>query len=551
MQERVLIPAHYQPALPLDRLILHDPPKEDAISVDVLFVGGGPAGLAGAIQLKKRAMQSGDKRLVGIEIGVLEKANQIGDHCLSGAIINPQSLFELFPDLPLNDFPFYSAVKEDNLYLLTRQEQMRIPSPRVMRNRGYFIASLCEVVRWLGDKATKMGIHIFTGFPAESLLLSDQQVIGVRTTPAGFNRQGLPGSAYLPSSDIVAKVTVLSEGVRGTLTQAYIKWNKISSSNPQIYALGVKELWETPRVPDGVVHTVGWPVPKDCFGGGWIYPMGKNAVSFGLVVGLDYHRSTLDVHGLVQEFKEHPLLNSYLQGGRILEWGAKVIPEGGFYSIPERMHGGGLILIGDAAGFVNVASLKGIHYAIRSGIIAAECISKALLSGDFSAAALREYDHLIHRSEIIRDLYRTRNMRLAFKSGFYRGGIKAELMALTRGKFPGKKIQILADAQEPKVIAPKVFVKDHLGFGLKKEDAVFYSGNRTRDDIPQHLIVGKDLTSEVADFYTHMCPAGVYETVGDELRVNAPNCIDCKATDVLGPRWMPREGGSGPRYRRM
>jgi electron-transferring-flavoprotein dehydrogenase len=313
----------------------------------------------------------------------------------------------------------------------------------------------------------------------------------------------------------------------------------------------VKEVWQTSRPLDRVVHTLGWPLPADAFGGSFMYPLGRNQVALGLVVGLDYHESSLDVHQLLQQMKLHPLFRRHLEGGQLLEWGAKTIPEGGYFSLPERRYGEGALLVGDAVGFVDVPSLKGIHYAMQSGLYAARAAFVALKAGQSSAAALASYDELVDASYIAADLYRTRNMRLAFKDGFLVGGAKAGLMTVTGGRFPGGKIDMEADASTPRLVTPeRPFTPDNvLTFG--KLDAVFQSGNATRDTIPSHLQVGPDIGPDVADFYSHVCPAGVYERVGDELRVNAPNCVDCKATDVLGPRWTPREGGSGPKYRLM
>ena len=282
-----------------------------------------------------------------------------------------------------------------------------------------------------------------------------------------------------------------------------------------------------------------------------MYPLGPEQVALGLVVGLDYHDAALDVHELLQRMKPHPLFRQQLEGGQLLEWGAKTIPEGGYYSLPERRYGDGILLTGDAVGFVDVPSLKGIHYAMQSGIFAARAAFAALKAGDSSAGALAPYDRMVNDSYIARDLYRTRNMRLAFKHGFFGGGARAGLMTLTGGRFPGGKIDMPADAEVPRTVTPArpLAVDNRLTFS--KVDAVFKSGNATRDSIPSHLLVGRDITGEVADFYSHMCPAGVYERIGNELRVNAANCVDCKATDVLGPRWTTREGGSGPRYRLM
>ena len=516
--------------------------------MDVLFVGGGPAGLAGAIELAKLAKDDAD--LAGLEIGVLEKAAGLGEHCLSGAVVDPGPFRELFPETDDSDFPFAGATPGDHVYVLSEGGKVRIPTPPTMHNRGNYVASICEIVRWMGERAEEAGVNVFTGFPADGLLVDDSRVMGVRTTPTGLDREGNPGSGYMPPTDVTARVTVLAEGTRGALAQAYRRWQEIGSSNPQIFALGVKELWEVERPLESVIHTLGWPLPNDAFGGSWIYPMGEDLISLGLVVGLDYHQSTLDVHGLLQLFKTHPLVSELLEGGELVEWGAKTIPEGGYYSLPERFHGDGLLMAGDCAGFVNVPALKGIHYAVQSGIFAARAIYEALKHDDVSANGLSRYDRLVRESFIHDDLYRTRNMRLAFKSGFYSGGVKAALMTLSAGALLGGHIEVEEDAEEPKEVtsSPSPYPDDG---GLSKVDAVFRSGNMTRDDIPSHLIVGDHVPPYVADFYHHMCPAGVYERQGDRLVVNAPNCIDCKATDVLGPRWTPREGGSGPSYKRM
>ena len=420
-----------------------------------------------------------------------------------------------------------------------------------MNNHGNYVASICEIVRWLGDKAEALGINLFTGFPADSLLIEGKRVQGVRTTPGGLDKEGNPGGAYMPPTDVTARVTVLSEGTRGPLTQAYLEWQGTACPNPQIYALGVKELWEVKHPPEAVIHTMGWPLPRDGFGGSWLYPMADNLVSLGLVVGLDYRQHLLDVHVLLQRLKKHPLVRPYLEGGEMLEWGAKTIPEGGFYSLPERLSGDGILLAGDAAGLVDVPSLKGIHYAMMSGILAARAIFEALKTKDTSDQGLRSYDESVRASFIGRDLYRTRNIRLGFKSGFWLGGIKAALMTLTGGIFPGGKISVEVDAAEPRQLTPSPEFSPEKGVTFSKLDGVFNSGNNTRDDMPSHLAVGKDIPPDVAKFYEHMCPAAVYELQDGQLVVNPSNCVDCKTTDILGPRWSPREGGAGTKYKRM
>ncbi len=548
-----VVPARHQPALDMDRFLVAETPDEDAVPMDVVFVGAGPASLAGAIELarlvRQDAADGGD--LGEVEIAVLEKAAELGQHSLSGAVVNPRALQDLFPDLGLEDFPFRRPVEKERVYLLTKKRAWRIPAPPPMWNHGNQIASICEIVRWLGEKAEGLGVNVFTGFPVASLLIDERGVRGVRTTPSGLDRDGNPGPGHEPAGDITARVTVLGEGNRGPLAQAWQRWQGVSSPNPQIHALGVKEIWETKKPLDGIVHTLGWPLPRSAFGGSFLYPLADDLVALGLVVGMDYERSDTDVHRLLQDLKRHPFVRDVLAGGEMVEWGAKTIPEGGWHAIPERLTGDGLVLVGDAAGLVDVASLKGIHYAIHSGILAARAIFDALKQGDVSAAGLGGYDAAVRASYVGKDLKKRRNMRLAFKSGFFRGALKSSLMILTRGFFPGWRIRCDEDAAEPRTphTAAPFAADGEVTFA--KVDGVFKSGNQTRDDIPSHLQAGDDVPAEVARLYASMCPAGVYEAGPDGLVINAPNCVDCRATDVLGPRWSPREGGSGPRYKRM
>src|SRR5467141_2375859 len=484
-----IVPAQYQPALPLDKLILQDGAAGagDRMDLDVLIVGAGPAGLACAIELARLAQAESSE----LNIGVLEKAEALGEHSLSGAVVNPRAFRELFPDLKDSDFPFRAPVGKEAVYLLTAGGKWRLPTPPSMRNHGNYIASLCEIVRWLGTKAEELGVNLFTGFPAAQLLVRDSGVVGVRTAPAGLDREGKPTPGGTVPNDLVAKVTALAEGTRGLLAQAWCQWQRVPSENPQIFALGVKELWETQQPLDRVIHTLGWPLPGDAFGGSFVYPLEPNLVALGLVVGLDYRDAALDVHVLVQRLKQHPLLRSLLAGGEMVEWGAKTIPEGGFCSLPARRAGERVVLLGDAAGFVDVPSLKGIHYAMHSGIFAARAIFQNLKSG----ASLAEYDRLVDASYIASDLYRTRNMRLAFRDGFYLGGLQAGLMTLTGGRFPGGRYRMHADAEVPRRVSPGLRPGlAETSIGVSKVDAVFKSGNRSEEH-----------TSELQSHLNHVC----------------------------------------------
>ncbi|NQZ00717.1 MAG: 4Fe-4S dicluster domain-containing protein [Bdellovibrionales bacterium] len=543
------VPANFQPELPMDELILRQTPEgDDVVPMDVIFVGAGPAGLAGAIKLAQ--LVKDDPDLADIEIGVLEKGETLGEHSLSGSVVNPKVFRELFPELKDKDFPFRKPVKHEKVFLMSETGTTRLPTPPTMKNAGNYTASLSEMVRWLGDKAEELGVNILPSFPADSLYVEGDRVVGVKTTPMGLVRDGSPGDQHMPATDLTAQITVLSEGTRGTLAQAFYNWQNTSSKYPQIYALGVKEIWKLKKpAPDYILHTLGYPLPLEVFGGSWMYPLSDDTISLGLVAGLDYRDSNLDVHNLLQHMKQHPLFADILEGGECIEWGAKTIPEGGYNAISDQLTGNGIMVLGDSAGTVNVPALKGIHYAMKSGALAAETIFKALKAKDTSKEALKEYDTNLRESWVGKELKAVRNMRHAFKDGFYSGGMKAAIMTLTGGAFPGDGDHPLDDAEEWKYFGdPEKVLKPT---GLSKVDAVYLSGNKTRDDIPQHLTVGKDISPEMADFYSHLCPAGVYERQGDKLVVNAPNCVDCKATDVLGPRWRPREGGSGPKYKEM
>src|SRR5574341_1457866 len=533
-------PADYQKALPLSEMIINEPPSADNVAFDVVFVGAGPASLGGAIQLAKLIKEENEKsggKLGEISIGVLEKSAEIGGHILSGAVIKPGLFLELFPELKIEELPFSAPVKEEKVYFLTEKKAFKIPTPPSMKNEGNYIASLCEVTRWLAKKAEELGAQVFTGFPVKGLLVQNENVIGVRTAESGLDHHGSRMPSYQPPADVTAKVVVLGEGTRGMLSQAFLEWQGIKSPNPQIYAIGVKELWQTRKELHHIVHSMGWPLKSDEFGGSFMYPLEKNVVAIGLVVGMDYRNASFDPHYVFQKMKTHPVFREVLEGGEMLEWGAKTIPEGGYYSIPERLSGNGVAIIGDSAGFVDVPSLKGVHYALSSGRLAAKAIFDALKKNKFDAETLGEHDKAVRSSFIMQDLYGTRNIRLALQNGLYWGGFKAGLMTLTGGKFPGGMIRMESDNQAERIFAEDTTLVPDGKLTFSKVEGVFKSGNATRDSIPSHLLPVEDVPAEVAEFYAHLCPAGVYEMLDGKQRINAPNCVDCKATHILAARW--------------
>ena len=426
-------PADFPPPFDISEAIAvpTDPPDE-RIEVGVLIVGAGPAGLACAIrfgQLLAEEPQVAD-RLGEVPVAVLEKGKQVGSHLLSGAVVNPRALRVLFGDgKRLADMPFYGEVRTESVYYLTRHQMHRIPIPPSMKNHHNYVASLSQLGRWLGEEAEELGATILPETAATQLLVEHGRVRGVRTGDRGRGRSDEQLPNFEPGSDVVARVTVLCEGTQGHLTGAAIDRFGLAGENPQVWALGVKEVWKVARPLDRVIHTMGWPLRNAAryreFGGSFIYPMGDDMVTLGMVVGLDYRDAELSVHDLLQELKTHPLVRRILEGGERVEWGAKTIPEGGFVALPKQLHAPGLLLCGDGAGFVNVPALKGVHYAIESGRLAAEAAFAAVRGGASPATALGAYDDAVRESFIWKDLQEVRNMRQAFGHGFWLGGALA------------------------------------------------------------------------------------------------------------------------------
>ena len=556
-------PADYRPWIDhTEFLAVPEAGPDERIDVGVLFVGAGPAGLAGSIRLTQllAAAPAVKERLGEVPVAVVEKGKHPGAHLVSGAVVNPVAFRSLFPDVPERELPFRGAVRGEALYLLTGGGAVRAPfMPPTMRNHGNYVASISEIARWLAEKAEAAGVTILTETAAAKALVSDGVVRGILTGDKGRGRDGSPEANFEPGAEIVARATVIAEGTSGHLAGALTQHFGLAGANPQVYALGVKEVWDVPRPLDRVIHTMGWPLrwgkAAAEFGGSFIYPMGDTQVSIGLVVGLDYADASLSVHDLLQELKLHPVVRPILEGGTRVGWGAKTIPEGGFYALPSHLSLRGALLAGDAAGFVNVPALKGIHYAMWSGILAAEAIF-ACLDADVDPAspeALAGYDLAVRRSFIGRDLYRVRNMRQVFGGGLVAGGALAGLMTLTRGTFPGGRFASEPDAARPVTVRPRTYPKPDGKLTFDKLSSVYASGNRTRDTQPNHLLVKTAVPDAVGTAWINMCPAGVYEWTTDDagqrtLRVNAPNCVQCGAISAKGGRLTPPEGGSGPEY---
>ena len=538
-------------------------PEDERIEVGVAIVGGGQAGMACAIRLLQLLEHDPEmtERLGEVPVAVIEKGRVPGAHQLSGAVMNPVSIRQLLPQR--DDFPHFGEVPGDRVYFVLNKKRavpLR-PVPPPFRNHGNYVISVAELNRYMGEIAEEMGAYVLSETAGHKLLVEEGVVRGLRTGDKGRDREGGEKSNFEPGSDIVAQATVLAEGNWGHLTGAALKGLGLAASDPQVWALGVKEVWEVERPLSHVTHTLGWPLRPQArykeFGGSWMYPMTREGetpkVSLGFVAGLDYTDARLSVHDVLQEFKTHPLVRRVLEGGKRVAWGAKAIPEGGYWAIP-KLHAPGMVICGDAAGLVNVPKLKGVHYAIESGKLAAETIYRQLKAGsrDFSSYEAQVYD-----SDIGRDLYESRNMKQPFERGLIVGGAVTNAMVVTKGRFPGGHWKVHRDAAQPllRTNRHERYPKPDGKYIFDKLSSVFITGNETRDDAPNHIRIQKRVDRDVAEMWSWMCPAGVYEIPEDapetgpvDVQVNYTNCVQCGAITAKGGRLTVPEGGDGPVY---
>jgi electron-transferring-flavoprotein dehydrogenase len=552
--------------------------EREQLEMDVLLVGAGPASLSCALHLTNLISAHNETatgaRLDEINIAVIEKAAEIGAHQLSGAVLDPISLKELIPNFESEDSPLEARVEQENVYFLT--ERGKIPAPVIpppLRNHGNYVVSINKLVRWLGEKCEAAGVNIFPEFPGAEMLYEGDKVVGVRTGDKGIDKTGEKKPNFEPGVDILAKVTVLGEGVRGSLTKQLVNRLKLDSkSDPQVYSVGIKELWEMPddrMAPGAVIHTLGWPLDTHTFGGSWVYGMRDRIIDIGLAVGLDYRDPRIDPHHEFQKFKTHPLISELLKGGKMIRYGAKAMPVGGWYTLPQ-LSADGVMIIGDSAGMLNGERLKGIHTAIKAGMLAAETILDALIAGDHSRSKLAAFDEKLKASYIGRELYKARNFHQAFDNGRMVGLMTAGISTLTGGRLPGRlpikpghehlvKIQ---SANGDRYADLKY--DDKLTFN--KLTDVYYSSTHHDEDQPAHLKV-RDLSicvdrcvREYGNPCQNFCPANVYEMLESndgtrKLQINFSNCVHCKTCDIMDPYqiidWVPPEGGGGPNYRNM
>ena len=548
----------------------------DTISTDVLIIGGGPSGLAASIHLADILKQTGQSR----RILLIEKGKEIGSHIISGAVIKPSVFIELLPEVDISEIPFNAKVSEDDTIFLTEKRSVTLPFHLpYMSNKGNYTASLGQICKYLASKAGEKGVEVYTGFAVDEILYKDGKVIGAKTKDTGVDHTGHQLENFQAGTRIEAKVTIFAEGTRGSLTKMLIhRFNLDKDRNEQVYSLGCKELWTVPQgnIEAGqIYHTMGYPLQNDEFGGGFIYGLNDNKVAVGLVVGLDYKDPAFDVHDALQIWKSSKFVSKILKGGKMVEYGAKTLPEGGYYAIP-RLFTDNALIVGDSAGLVAMPALKGIHLAVRSGMLAAQTVSRALSDNDTSAKSLEQYANLIYNSQIHKELYAVRNFRQGFSKGLIIGGLHFGTQLITGGAGFFGRLKSHADSQttsklnELKKKPFKERFKGKLEFDkvltFDKSTDVYHSGVYHDEQQVVHLHINdtEDFDKVNIEQYgapeQFFCSSEVYELHTNkagrkELRIHAENCMHCKTCDIKSPgkgiTWIVPNGGNGPDFQNM
>jgi len=550
------------------------PIEREQLEADVLIVGAGPAGLSCALHLanliKKHNASGAKPELSAENIYVLEKGREIGAHQLSGAIMNPKALAELVPDFE-KSAPLDTPVTDSAALLFTQKSSYRFPiTPPPFNNKGNYVISLSKLVKWMGGLVEAAGVNLFKEFGGAELIDEGAGIAGVITEDKGLDKNGKPKDNYTPGYELRAKVTVLAEGPRGSLTKQLVAKQKLDNLNPQTYGIGIKELWEVQPgkiKPGYVAHTLGWPLSTKMYGGGWIYGLSNNRVSLGQVIALEYADPRFDPHAAFQTWKTHPFVRNLLDGGKLVRYGAKSLPYGGWYAMPRNYVDGGLI-VGDSGSFLDSQRLKGVHLAMKSGMLAAETIFEALKVSDTSAKTLKLYKDKIDKSYIKEELWKVRNFHQSFHNGLLDGFVLSGLQQITGGHGiidpmhaePGYKAYQQIHGRP----APERFKGDgKLTFDRLTD--VYHSGTRHEEDQPCHLkvldlnICATQCVEEYGNPCQYFCPAAVYEMAkegdGLKLKINAANCVHCKTCDIADPyqiiHWTVPEGGGGPNYEGM